>query len=93
MKDPLVGGFEVMEADAGYAFDTGTQLQQRGVTRVVLDDQVGFFLDSLNGTVKLAYLARAVRPGSYHALPAEGVVMYQPDLRGHSEGLKVEVRP
>jgi len=93
VKDPLVGGFEVMENDAGYVLDNGTQLQIPGVTRVVLDDQVGFFLDSLNGTIKLAYLARAVRPGKYVALPTESEVMYKPDLRGHGLGLEVEVLP
>ena len=82
-----------MENDAGYVLDNGTSLQIPGVMRVVLDDQVGFFLDSLNGTIKLAYLARAVRPGKYVALPTESEVMYKPDLRGHGLGLEVEVLP
>ncbi|MBI4582500.1 MAG: tetratricopeptide repeat protein [Planctomycetes bacterium] len=85
IEDPLPAGCEVVN-DSDERF-TGTFDRKE-----VRDDKVVFFRSRLpKGTHEFSYLARAVFPGAYRALPALAGPMYQPEIAGLSSDHRLEV--
>jgi hypothetical protein len=60
----------------------------------VLDDRVVFFISEVAaGTYQMAYLLRAVTPGTYGALPAVVSEVYFPEVWGRSAGDVLRIAP
>ncbi len=57
-----------------------------------LDDQVGFYYDTLpGGTYDFYFRTRATTAGSFIQPPAQAELMYDGAVRGHSAGARIEV--
>jgi uncharacterized protein YfaS (alpha-2-macroglobulin family) len=62
--------------------------------KTVRDEGVALYADYLpRGGYVFSYLARAVTPGEFQAIPAQGYAVYTPEIFGHSEGMTFTVTP
>ena len=98
VNDPLPAGFEIDNPNliSGGAvsdlsfLDLATEVahsefrQDRFLTAIDRMD---------NGSFRLAYIVRAVSPGTYHQPAASVEDMYRPDLNAHSDQATVTVQP
>jgi hypothetical protein len=83
VEDRLPAGLEALTDGAGGPFE---RYEPR-------DDRVAFFASRLPaGTHILSYVARAVTPGDFAALPAEAYAMYEPERMGRSSGERLVVK-
>lgn len=83
VEDRLPAGFEPLGEGAAGPFE---RFEPR-------DDRVAFFATRLApGTHVFSYLARAVTPGDFKALPAEAYGMYEPEVQGRSASNAMAVR-
>ncbi|MDW8365808.1 MAG: MG2 domain-containing protein [Abditibacteriales bacterium] len=94
IEDMLPSGCEVKgdgrESDDGY--DDGSYLR-----REVRDNRVVFFLTHFEGydakyPLRLTYIFRPELSGTHIALPTTAMLMYQPEVRGHTREARLEVR-
>jgi uncharacterized protein YfaS (alpha-2-macroglobulin family) len=90
LEDPLPAGAEAVERDNGYVVD-GEQLLAPAIHREVRGDRVAFFAKTVTKPLTLKYLMRPVRPGLYHAMPAQASLMYYPHHRGYSESAAITI--
>ncbi len=56
------------------------------------EEKVAFFIDNLNNRKELYYVVGSIFEGSYKTVPAQGYLMYFPNIRGNSNenSLKIE---
>ena len=58
----------------------------------IRDNRVSFFATYLWGdTYEFSYILHAQIPGKYNVIPATGMLMYYPEVRGSSEELRLEI--
>jgi uncharacterized protein YfaS (alpha-2-macroglobulin family) len=106
LEDPLPAGCEVVLNTDGYNIvgengyggrpaDYGYRL---GIwnwwyaDRDVRDEKVAFFARSMAPqTYEFTYIMRAQIPGSYAVMPAVGMLMYYPEVRGNSNALAMNI--
>jgi hypothetical protein len=102
VEDMLPGGFAALNerlgttsyVARGYWYpEDEYQRQRNGYNRKeVHDDRVAFFITQLGrGTHTFTYLMRATTAGTFHALPAQVSLMYEPASWGRSASGEIEV--
>jgi uncharacterized protein YfaS (alpha-2-macroglobulin family) len=92
LMDPLPATAQVEERDA--SFEVAGRPEGPKATREIHDESVVFFLHDLYSNVKttFSYLFRATVKGTFHAMPAQGELMYFPHVRGISDERVFEVK-
>jgi uncharacterized protein YfaS (alpha-2-macroglobulin family) len=86
-EDPKPAGFEPVELQSGYTWGAGlcsnVELQ---------DEQVAFFAHVLpRGQHSLSYKLRAEVPGTFQAKPTRAFDMYNPQIAGHGEKVRLRI--
>ena len=97
ITDPLPAGFEAIN----YSLNTsGVESTGKGELRSywsrpdLRDNRAVFFTTYLwKGKHVYSYLIRATSSGTFRALPAEAVPMYEPDVFGRSASTQFVIRP
>jgi uncharacterized protein YfaS (alpha-2-macroglobulin family) len=85
-EDAKAAGMEAVDVQSGYVRSGMPAYMELRDTRVV------FFVAQLaRGRHSLIYRLRAEVPGRFSALPAQGLAMYAPELRGNSDEHKVQI--
>lgn len=100
LEDPIPAGCEVVKDDWAYTIDeekdyTGWDYywwRWWYADKEIRDNRVTFFATYLWGdTYEFTYILHAQIPGVYNVIPATGMLMYYPEVRGSSEELKLEI--
>ncbi len=100
LEDPLPSGVEVVKDDWAYTIDEEKDYSGWDyywwrwwyADKDIRDNRVSFFATYMYGdSYEFSYIIRAQIPGKYNVLPATGMLMYYPDVRGSSEELKLEI--
>ncbi|HEY3250451.1 MAG TPA: MG2 domain-containing protein [Ignavibacteria bacterium] len=100
LEDPIPAGCEVVKDDWAYTIDeekdyTGWDYywwRWWYADKDIRDNRVTFFSTYMYGdTYEFTYIMRAQIPGTYNVIPATGMLMYYPDVRGSSEELRLEI--
>lgn len=100
LEDPIPAGCEVIKDD--WAYNIQDEKDYSGYSyywwrwwyadKDIRDNRVSFFATYLYGDVyEFSYIIRAQIPGKYNVLPATGMLMYYPDVRGSSGEMKIEI--
>ena len=97
VTDPLPAGFEAIN----YSLNTsGVDPTQAGQFKFywshpdLRDDRAVFFTTYMwKGKHVFSYLIRVTSSGTFRALPAEAVPMYEPDVFGRSASAQFVVKP
>jgi uncharacterized protein YfaS (alpha-2-macroglobulin family) len=100
LEDPIPSGAEVIKDDWAYTIED--EKDYSGYTyywwrwwyadKDIRDNRVSFFATHLYGdTYEFSYIIRAQIPGKYNVLPATGMLMYYPDVRGSSDEFRIEI--
>ncbi len=100
LEDPIPAGCEVVKDD--WAYNIENEKDYSGydyywwrwwyADKDIRDNRVTFFATYLYGDVfEFTYILRAQIPGKYNVIPATGMLMYYPDVRGSSEEIKIEI--
>ncbi len=100
LEDPIPAGCEVVKDD--WAFKVDDEKDFSGweyywwrwwyADKDIRDNRVSFFATYLYGrTYEFTYILHAQIPGKYNVLPATGMLMYYPDVRGSSGELELEI--
>jgi uncharacterized protein YfaS (alpha-2-macroglobulin family) len=100
LEDPIPAGCEVIKDD--WAFTIDEEKDYSGwdyyywrwwyADKDIRDNRVTFFATYLYGdNYEFSYILRAQIPGSYNVIPATGMLMYYPEVRGSSEELKIVI--
>lgn len=100
LEDPIPAGCEVIKDDWAYTIQDEKDYQGYSyywwrwwyADKDIRDNRVSFFATYLYGDVyEFSYILRAQIPGKYNVLPATGMLMYYPDVRGSSGEMKLEI--
>ena len=100
LEDPIPSGCEVNKDDWAYTIEdekdyTGYEYywwRWWYADKDIRDNRVSFFATYMYGdSYEFSYIMRAQIPGVYNVIPATGMLMYYPDVRGSSEELKLEI--
>ncbi len=51
----------------------------------IRDEKVAFFVTSSQSKMEFSYIIKAQIPGEYKIMPAQGYLMYYPELSGFSD--------
>ena len=100
LEDPIPAGCEVIKDD--WAFTIDEEKDYSGwdyywwrwwyADKDIRDNRVSFFATYLWGdTQEFSYILRAQIPGTYNVIPATGMLMYYPEIRGSSEELRIVI--
>ena len=98
ISDAIPAGFKALESRAlplegqrfQYPWEWSWNYWFSGLD--IRDDRVDVYAERSNGTQTVQYILRAETPGKYTALPAQGFLMYSPDVNGRSSGATLTVR-
>ena len=55
------------------------------------DEKVSFFVTNINSSMEFTYIMKAQIPGEYTVMPAQGSLMYYPEINGNSKMINVTV--
>ena len=55
------------------------------------DEKVSFFVTNVNSSMEFSYIMKAQIPGKYTVMPAQGSLMYYPEVNGNSNMVNVTV--
>jgi uncharacterized protein YfaS (alpha-2-macroglobulin family) len=100
LEDPIPAGCEVVKDDWAYKIEEEKDYSGWDyywwrwwyADKDIRDNRVTFFATYMYGdTYEFTYIMRAQIPGVYNVIPATGMLMYYPDVRGSSEELKLEI--
>ncbi|MCC6864673.1 MAG: carboxypeptidase regulatory-like domain-containing protein [Ignavibacteria bacterium] len=100
LEDPIPAGCEVIKDDWAYKIEDEKDYSGYDyywwrwwyADKDIRDNRVTFFATYLYGDVfEFSYILRAQIPGKYKVIPATGMLMYYPDVRGSSEELQLEI--
>lgn len=106
LEDPLPAGCEVVTDtegynilnENGYGGSGGNRYYQKMIwnwwyaDRDVRDEKVAFFAREIEAQpYEFSYIMRAQIPGSYGIMPAVGMLMYYPEVRGNSNAIAMKI--
>lgn len=100
LEDPIPAGCEVIKDDWAYTIEDEQDYSGWDyywwrwwyADKDIRDNRVTFFATHLYGdTYEFTYIMRAQIPGKYNVIPATGMLMYYPDVRGSSQEIKLEI--
>ena len=102
LEDMLPSGFEVVKDMDKYFIDGENNYQTQYyydympwrwqyADREYRDEKVAFFVTSCQNKMEFSYIIKAQIPGEYKIMPAQGYLMYYPELNGFSDVVNVKV--
>lgn len=102
LEDMLPSGFEVVKDIERYAIEGESYYpiyddwgyrpwRWHYADREYRDEKVAFFVTNCSSKMEFSYIIRAQIPGEYKIMPAQGYLMYYPELNGFSEMVNVMV--
>jgi uncharacterized protein YfaS (alpha-2-macroglobulin family) len=100
LEDPIPAGCEVVKDDWAYTIEDEKDYSGWDyywwrwwyADKDIRDNRVTFFATYLYGdTYEFTYILHAQIPGVYNVIPATGMLMYYPDVRGSSEELRLVI--
>jgi uncharacterized protein YfaS (alpha-2-macroglobulin family) len=104
LEDMLPSGFEVVKDMDKYFIDGENNYQLNYnyyydyipwrwhyADREYRDEKVAFFVTSCQKKMEFSYIIKAQIPGDYKIMPAQGYLMYYPELNGFSDVVDVKV--
>ena len=102
LEDMLPSGFEVVKDIDRYAIEGESYYpvyddwgyrpwRWHYADREYRDEKVAFFVTYCSNKMEFSYIIRAQIPGEYKVMPAQGYLMYYPELNGFSEVVNVRV--
>lgn len=102
LEDMLPSGFEVIKDIDRYAIEGESYYpiyddwgyrpwRWHYADREYRDEKVAFFVTNCSSKMEFSYIIRAQIPGEYKIMPAQGYLMYYPELNGFSEVVNVKV--
>lgn len=102
LEDMLPSGFEVVKDIDRYSIEGESYYpiyddwgyrpwRWHYADREYRDEKVAFFVTSCSNSMEFSYIIRAQIPGEYKTMPAQGYLMYYPELNGYSEVVNIKV--
>lgn len=104
LEDMLPSGFEVVKDMDKYFIDGENSYQTyydyyydympwrwHYADREYRDEKVVFFVTSCQKKMEFSYIIKAQIPGEYKIMPAQGYLMYYPELNGFSDVVNINV--
>ena len=104
LEDMLPSGFEVVKDMDKYFIDGENNYQTyydyyydympwrwHYADREYRDEKVAFFVTSCQSKMEFSYIIKAQIPGEYKIMPAQGYLMYYPELNGFSDVVNIKV--
>jgi len=104
LEDMLPSGFEVVKDMDKYFIDGENNYQTyydyyydyipwrwHYADREYRDEKVAFFVTSCQSKMEFSYIIKAQIPGDYKIMPAQGYLMYYPELNGFSDVVNIKV--
>ncbi|MBP9582805.1 MAG: hypothetical protein KBE38_11655, partial [Ignavibacterium sp.] len=104
LEDMLPSGFEVVKDMDKYFIDGENSYQTyydyyydympwrwHYADREYRDEKVVFFVTSCQKKMEFSYIIKAQIPGEYKIMPAQGYLMYYPELNGFSDVVNIKV--
>ncbi|AFH48236.1 Large extracellular alpha-helical protein [Ignavibacterium album JCM 16511] len=103
LEDMLPSGFEVVKDIDRYAIEGESYYpvyddwgyrpwRWHYADREYRDEKVAFFVTSCSNKMEFSYIIKAQIPGEYKIMPAQGYLMYYPELNGYSEVVNIKVK-
>ncbi len=104
LEDMLPSGFEVVKDMDKYFIDGENNYNSyydyyydympwrwQYADREYRDEKVAFFVTSCQSKMEFSYIIKAQIPGEYKIMPAQGYLMYYPELNGFSDVVNIKV--
>jgi uncharacterized protein YfaS (alpha-2-macroglobulin family) len=102
LEDMLPSGFEIVKDMDKYFIDGENNYQTQYyydympwrweyADREYRDEKVAFFVTSCQKKMEFSYIIKAQIPGEYKVMPAQGYLMYYPELNGFSDVVNIKV--
>lgn len=105
LEDMLPSGFEVVQDMDKYFIDGENNYQTyydynyyeflpwrwHYADREYRDEKVAFFVTTCQSKMEFSYIIKAQIPGEYKIMPAQGYLMYYPELNGFSDFVNIKV--
>ena len=104
LEDMLPSGFEIVKDMDKYFIDGENNYQTNYnyyydympwrwhyADREYRDEKVAFFVTSCQKKMEFSYIIKAQIPGDYKIMPAQGYLMYYPELNGFSDVVSIRV--
>jgi uncharacterized protein YfaS (alpha-2-macroglobulin family) len=102
LEDMLPSGFEIVKDMEKYFIDGEDNYQTQYyydympwrwqyADREYRDEKVAFFVTSCQSKMEFSYIIKAQIPGNYKIMPAQGYLMYYPELNGFSDVVDIKV--
>jgi uncharacterized protein YfaS (alpha-2-macroglobulin family) len=102
LEDMLPSGFEVVKDMDKYFIDGENNYQTpyyydympwrwQYADREYRDERVAFFVTNCQQKMEFSYIIKAQIPGNYKIMPAQGYLMYYPELNGFSDVVDIKV--
>lgn len=102
LEDMLPSGFEVVKDMERYSIEGESYYpiyedwgyrpwRWHYADREYRDEKVAFFVTNCTNKMEFSYIIKAQIPGEYKIMPAQGHLMYYPELNGFSDVVKVTV--
>ena len=104
LEDMLPSGFEIVKDMDKYFIDEENNYQTNYnyyydympwrwhyADREYRDEKVAFFVTSCQSKMEFSYIIKAQIPGDYKIMPAQGYLMYYPELNGFSNVMNIKV--
>lgn len=102
LEDMLPSGFEVVKDLDKYFIDGENDYQYNYhndfipwrwhyADREYRDEKVAFFVTTCQKKMEFSYIIKAQIPGDYKVMPAQGYLMYYPELNGFSDVVNIKV--
>jgi uncharacterized protein YfaS (alpha-2-macroglobulin family) len=102
LEDMLPSGFEVVKDFDRYEIEGESYYptykdwgyrpwRWHYADREYRDEKVAFFVTNCNKSMEFSYIIKAQIPGEYQIMPAQGYLMYYPEVNGFSDLVNVKV--
>ncbi|MDR3625352.1 MAG: alpha-2-macroglobulin family protein [Ignavibacteriaceae bacterium] len=103
LEDMLPSGFEAVKDESIYEIKRNEEASQNKKRYIPVvnpyyadkqyhDDRVSFFVTNTKSQMEFSYMIRAEIPGKINVNPAQGYLMYYPEIYGNSSTEKITVK-
>lgn len=106
LEDMLPSGFEVIKDVQNYEIEGENEYRPyydyygwgrrpwiwNYADREYRDEKVAFFVTYVSEKMEFTYIMKAQIPGKYSVMPAQGYLMYYPELAGNTKDVKITVK-
>lgn len=106
LEDMLPSGFEVVKDVQNYEIEGENEYRPyydyygwgrrpwiwNYADREYRDEKVAFFVTYVSEKMEFTYIMKAQIPGKYSVMPAQGYLMYYPELAGNTEDIKITIK-